>query len=96
MSPVSLWQVPVGGPKRPQHLAGMARIEEIDGNGILSEDQLGFQVIEERRCRHPEVVPHHHNRLRMLAVALPQGGDQFGVLLASFRMEPLLELVQDQ
>ena len=32
----------------------------------------------------------------MLAVALPQGGDQFRVLLTPFGMEPLLELVQDQ
>ena len=32
----------------------------------------------------------------MLAVALPQGVDQFRVLLASAGMQPLLELVQDQ
>ena len=32
----------------------------------------------------------------MLAVALPQGGDQFGVLLAPPGEEPLLELVEDQ
>ena len=32
----------------------------------------------------------------MLAVALPQGGDQFRVLLTPLGMEPLLELVQDQ
>ena len=37
-----------------------------------------------------------HNGLNMLAIAMPQGGDQFGVLLTSFGMEPLLELVQDQ
>ena len=32
----------------------------------------------------------------MLAIAVPQGGDQFGVLLTPPGMEPLLELVQDQ
>ena len=55
-----------------------------------------FQVPHEPACRQPEIVPHHHDRLDMLAVALPQGGDQFGVLLSSVGMEPLLELVQDQ
>ena len=32
----------------------------------------------------------------MLAIAVPKSGDQFGVLLASLGMEPLLELIQDQ
>ena len=32
----------------------------------------------------------------MLAIAMPKSGDQFGVLLTSLGMEPLLELVQDQ
>ena len=39
---------------------------------------------------------HHHDRLEMLAIALPQGSDQLRILLAALRMEPLLELVQDQ
>ena len=49
-----------------------------------------------RRGRHPEIIPHHHDRLDMLAVALPKGGDQFRVLLTPLGMQPLLELVQDQ
>ena len=77
-------------------LLGMTRIEEIDGYGILSEDQSDFQVVEERCCRHPEIVPHHHDRLHVLAVALPQSGDKFGVRLTTCRMEPLLKLIQDQ
>ena len=37
-----------------------------------------------------------HDGLDVLAVALPQGGDQFRVLLAPLGVEPLLELVEDQ
>ena len=55
-----------------------------------------LQVPHEPGRRHPEIIPHQHNRLNMLAIAVPKSGDQFRVLLASLGMEPLLELVQDQ
>ena len=44
----------------------------------------------------PEIISHHDDRLDMLAIAMTQSSDQLRVLLATLRMEPLLELVQDQ
>ena len=74
----------------------MVEVEEINGCRVLPFDEADLQIPHEPGRRHPEIIPHHHNRLNMLAIALTKGGDQFGVLLASLRMEPLLELVQDQ
>ena len=45
--------------------------------------------------RHPEVVAHHDDALHPLAVALPQGFDQFRVFIDRLGMQPLLELVED-
>ena len=87
---------PYAVPNAHQHLAGMAGIEKIDGSGVLPSRRSTLQVIHEPGCRHPEVIPHHHDRLDMLAVAMPKGGDQLGILLTSLRVEPLLELVQDE
>ena len=75
---------------------GRGEVEEINGSGVLPWSKLDFQIRHEPGRRHPEIVPHHHDRLKMLAIALPQGGDQFRVLLTSLGMEPLLELIQDQ
>ena len=55
-----------------------------------------LQVPHEPGRGHPEVVADHHDRLDVLAVALPQGGDQLGVRLAPPGEQPLLELVEDQ
>ena len=55
-----------------------------------------LQVPHEPAGGQPEIIPHHHDRLDMLAIAVPKCGDQFRVLLTSLGMEPLLELVQDQ
>ena len=74
----------------------MARIEEIDEGRVLSFEQSDFQVPHEPGRGQPEIIPHHHDCLNMLAIAMPKSGDQFRVLLTSLGMEPLLELVQDQ
>ena len=75
----------------------MAGIEEIDGRAMFSPStRSDLQVPHEPARGQPEIIPHHHDRLDMLAVALPKGGDQFRVLLTPLGMEPLLELVQDQ
>ena len=58
--------------------------------------QADLQVAHEPGRGQPEVIPDQHDRLDVLAVALPQGGDQLGVLLAPPGEEPLLELVEDQ
>ena len=55
-----------------------------------------LQVAHEPARRQPEIIPHHHDRLEMLAIAVPKSGDQFRVLLTPLGMEPLLELIQDQ
>ena len=74
----------------------MAGIKEIHESAVLPFDQSDFQVAHEPAGGEPEIIPHHHNRLNMLAIALPKGGDQFRVLLTPLGMEPLLELIQDE
>ena len=91
-----LGQRPVSPPECRQHLPGMAGIEEIDEGDVLPFDQSDLQVPHEPARGQPEIIPHHHDRLDMLAIAMPKSGDQFRVLLAPLGMQPLLELVQDQ
>ena len=74
----------------------MAGIEEIHQGAVVPFDQSDFQVPHEPAGGEPEIIPHQHNRLHMLAIAVTKSGDQFRILLASLGMEPLLELVQDQ
>ena len=74
----------------------MAQVEEIDDGDVLIGDQIDLQVAHEPGRGHPEVVAHQDDRLDVLAVALPQGGDQLRVLLAPPGEQPLLELVEDQ
>ena len=74
----------------------MAGIEEIHQGAVLALEQSDLQVPHEPAGGEPEIIPHQHDRLNMLAIAVPKSGDQFRVLLASLGMEPLLELIQDQ
>ena len=74
----------------------MAGIKEIHEGAVLPFNQSDLQVPHEPAGGEPEIIPHQHDRLNMLAIAVPKSGDQFRVLLASLGMEPLLELVQDQ
>ena len=55
-----------------------------------------LQVSHEPAGGKPEIVPHHHDRLNMLAVAVTKSGDQFGVFLAPLGVQPLLKLIQNQ
>ena len=81
---------------RPSTFRAWSRIEEINGCRVFAFEQANLQIPHEPGRRHPEIIPHQHNRLNMLAIAMTQGGDQFGVLLTPLGMEPLLELIQDQ
>ncbi len=74
----------------------MTGIKEIHEGAVLPLDQSDLQFPHEPAGGEPEIVPHQHNRLNMLTIAVPKGGDQFRVLLTSLGMEPLLELIQDQ
>ena len=74
----------------------MQQVEQVDGGRVLALDEADLQVPHEPGRRHPEVVADHDDRLDVLAVALPQRGDQLGVLLVPAGEEPLLELVEDQ
>ena len=65
-------------------------------NSGLGFDQADLQLAHEPGRGHPEIVPDHHDRLKVFTVTLPQGGDQLGVFLAPAGEEPLLELVQHQ
>ncbi len=74
----------------------MERVEEVHGRRVLALEQADVQLAEEPGRGHPEIVADHHDRLDALAVAVPQRGDQLGLLLAPAGGEPLLELVEDQ
>ena len=94
--PMAVGQFPVGSAEGGQDLAGVPQVEEIDEGDVRVRFQVDLQVAHEPAGGQPEVVPDQHDRLDVLAVALPQGGDQLGVLLALPGEEPLLELVEDQ
>ncbi len=89
-------QGPVSPPEGHQHLPGMTRIEQVHQGAVIPLEQSDLQVSHEPAGGEPEIVPHQHDGLEMLAVAVPQGGDQLRVLLAPAGVEPLLELIQDQ
>ena len=82
--------------ERRQDLAGMLQVEQIDEGDIRVRFQVDLQLAHEPAGGQPEIVPDQDDRLDVLAVALPQGGDQLGVLLALPGEQPLLELVEDQ
>ena len=79
-----------------QDLSGVVQVEEINGCRVLPFQEADLQIPHEPSRRHPEIIPHQHNRLNMLAIAVTKSGDQFCVLLAPFGMKPLLELIEDQ
>ena len=74
----------------------MAGIEEIHQGAVLPFEQSDLQVPHESAGSEPEIIPHQHNRLNMLAIAVPKRGDQFCVLFTPPGEQPLLELVEDQ
>ncbi len=57
--------------------------------------QPDFQIPQKSADSEPEIVPHHHYALHLATVTLPQGVYQPRVRFGSVRMEPLLELDQD-
>ncbi len=74
-----LGQDAVGPAERREDPRRVQQVEEVDGGGVLALDDPDLQVPHEPGRRHPEVVPDHDDRLDVVAVALPQGGDQLGV-----------------
>ena len=65
-----------GPAERRQDLAGMPQVEQVDGGRVLAFDEVDLQLAHEPAGRHPEIVADQDDRLDVLAVALPQGGDQ--------------------
>src|ERR1700733_9016345 len=74
----------------------MTWFKEIDESDVLIRDEIDLQVPHEATDGEPEIIPHQHHRLSMLAIAVPKSGDQLGVFLGSLGMQPLLELIQDE
>ena len=72
-----------GPAERRQHLAGVARVEQIDRGRVLALDEADFQLAHEPADGQPEVVADQDEALHPPAVALPQGLHQLGVLLPS-------------
>ena len=86
----------VGPAECREDLAGVQRVEEVGQGAVLSLEEPDFQVAHEPARGEPEVVADHHDGLEMLAVALPQRGDQLGVGLVPPGEQPLLELVEHE
>ena len=74
----------------------MALVKKVDQARILPFDHANLQGLHEAAHGQPEVVADHDQALDADPVALPQGPDQFRVVLAAVRMKPLLELVDHQ
>ena len=74
----------------------MLKIEEIDERDIRVRFQVDLQVAHEPAGGQPEIVADQDERLDVLAVAMPQRGNQIRVGLAPPGEQPLLELVEDQ
>ena len=69
--------------------------KEIDQRLSSGLKKPNFRVPQKSADGQPEIVSHHDDALDPAPVALPQGLHQFGVLVVSFGMQPLLELVQN-
>ena len=74
----------------------MTRVKEVHQRTVVSFGQPDFQLPHEPAGGEPEVIADQHDCLNMLTIAMAKSGDQLRVRLASPRMKPLLELVQDQ
>ena len=74
----------------------MALVKKVDQPRVLPFDQADFEGLHEAAHGQPEVVADHDQTLDADPVALPQGPDQFRVVLAAVCVEPLLELVDHQ
>ena len=90
----SVWKGAERLTKRRKHFLGMADWKEIDRRCVLCFEETNFQFSHEPSCRHPEVIPHHHDALDPSTIALPQGFHQFRVFVFLFRVQPLFELVK--
>ncbi len=49
----------------------MARLKEIDESDILIRDEIDLQILHEATDGEPEIIPHQHHHLSMLAIAVP-------------------------
>jgi hypothetical protein len=85
-----------GPPQRAQHLPGVPRVQKVDQRAVLPFPQGDLQFAEKPADGQPEVVADKDQALDRLAVALPQGLDQFGPPLAPVGVQPLLELIEHE
>ena len=74
----------------------MSRVEPADTRAVLAVREVHVEIAQERRDRHPEIIPHDDDRLDSRAVALSEGLDQFRSLQCRVRVQPLLELIENQ
>jgi hypothetical protein len=89
-------QSPVRPPERRQDFPGMAGFEEINQGAVLALEQSDLQPPHKPTGGEPEIIPHQHNRLNMLAITVPESGDELCVRFTPPGMKPLLVLIEDQ
>ena len=82
--------------ERGQDLPRVPRVEPVDTRAVLAVRKVHVQLAQERRDRHPEIIPHDDDRLDSRAVALPERLDQFRSLRCRVRVQPLLELIENE
>ncbi len=73
----------------------MSQWKEIEGAGVPTLDQSHLQGVEEAGNGHPEIVTYHQDALDASPIALAQGLYQRGTLIVWSRMQPLLELIEN-
>ena len=87
---------PKARPNAARTLRAWPRVEQVHGGEVVPFDDADLQVVHEPGRGHAEVVADQDQALHVLAVALPQGLDQLGVLFRPLGVQPLLELVEHQ
>ena len=94
-SPAFSESLPKARPKAASTFRAWSMSNRSTRADVLPFDQPDFQIAQESADGQPKIVPDHHDALHLAPIALPQGLHQFGMLFVFLRMQPLLELVED-
>ena len=73
----------------------MFEVKQISQRTVVTFNETNFQFSEETTDSQPKIIPNHHDALHSSSVTLPEGLHQFGVLFFLLRVQPLLELIED-
>ena len=81
--------------KGRQHPLGVPKVEYVHQGDVVPRTQIDFQLLHESADSEPKVVANHHDALYAASVALTQSLYQVRLRFLLVRVEPLLELVEN-